>query len=70
MFYLSNHILKRIASGITINATEWATFGHLKEMVFTDFVEVKQEIELETERVTGRNKVSESLFHFEFSFSV
>lgn len=57
-------MLKRSTSGATINATEWATFSHLKEAVFTDFGIVKQEIELETDRITGRNKVSKILFHF------
>uniref|UniRef100_A0A0R3S4Y2 dynamin GTPase n=1 Tax=Elaeophora elaphi TaxID=1147741 RepID=A0A0R3S4Y2_9BILA len=41
--------------GVKINVTEWATFGHLKN-VFTDFAEVTREIELETDRITGRNK--------------
>ncbi|EFO21103.2 DRP-1 protein [Loa loa] len=42
--------------GTTINATDWAVFGHLKERIFTDFDEVRREIELETERITGKNK--------------
>ncbi|EJW82810.1 dynamin central region family protein, partial [Wuchereria bancrofti] len=43
-------------NGMIIHATDWAVFGHLKERIFTDFDEVRQEIELETERITGKNK--------------
>lgn len=49
--------LKKKTSGMVIHATDWAFFGHLKEKIFTDFDEVRQEIELETERITGKNKV-------------
>lgn len=35
---------------------EWAEFLH-KEEKFTDFTEVRKEIEVETERETGHNKV-------------
>lgn len=40
-----------------IPSADWATFGHLKDKIFIDFNEVRQEIELETERITGKNKV-------------
>ncbi|MCI4377066.1 hypothetical protein PGIGA_G00199240 [Pangasianodon gigas] len=36
--------------------TEWAEFLHCKGKKFTDFDEVRQEIEAETDRVTGANK--------------
>lgn len=36
--------------------TEWAEFLHCKGKKFTDFDEVRQEIEGETDRVTGANK--------------
>uniref|UniRef100_A0AAJ7XJG0 dynamin GTPase n=1 Tax=Petromyzon marinus TaxID=7757 RepID=A0AAJ7XJG0_PETMA len=36
--------------------TEYAEFLHMKGRVFTDFDEVRQEIEAETERITGSNK--------------
>ncbi|CAF97614.1 unnamed protein product, partial [Tetraodon nigroviridis] len=40
-----------------INSTaEWAEFLHCKGKKFTDFDEVRQEIEAETDRVTGANK--------------
>uniref|UniRef100_A0A915PQF5 dynamin GTPase n=1 Tax=Setaria digitata TaxID=48799 RepID=A0A915PQF5_9BILA len=42
--------------GVTIHAAEWAVFSHLKDRIFTDFNEVREEIELETERVSGKNK--------------
>lgn len=35
---------------------EWAEFLHCKGKKFTDFDEVRQEIEGETDRVTGANK--------------
>ncbi|EMP23918.1 Dynamin-1-like protein [Chelonia mydas] len=37
-------------------AEEWATFLHCKHKSFTDFDEIRQEIETETERTTGTNK--------------
>jgi dynamin 1-like protein len=39
------------------DADEWGVFLHVKNKVFTDFDEIRQEIENETERITGRNKV-------------
>lgn len=36
--------------------SEWAEFLHCKGKKFTDFDEVRQEIESETDRVTGANK--------------
>lgn len=44
---LINHIL---------SLTEYAEFLHCKGKKFTDFDEVRQEIEAETDRVTGQNK--------------
>ena len=35
---------------------EWAEFLHAKGKKFTDFLEVRKEIEAETERLTGKNK--------------
>lgn len=40
-----------------IKETEWARFLHVKNKIFTDFNEVREEIEKETERLTGSNKV-------------
>lgn len=39
-----------------LNSTEWAEFLHCKGKKFTDFDEVRQEIEAETDRITGANK--------------
>lgn len=36
--------------------TEYAEFLHCKGRKFTDFDEVRQEIEVETDRITGVNK--------------
>lgn len=35
---------------------EWGTFLHVKNKLFTDFDEIRAEIETETERLTGKNK--------------
>lgn len=35
---------------------EWGVFLHVKSKIFTDFNEIRQEIESETERVTGKNR--------------
>ena len=37
-------------------SSEYAEFLHCKSKKFTDFDEVRQEIEAETDRVTGTNK--------------
>ena len=37
-------------------SSEYAEFLHCKGKRFTDFLEVRQEIEVETERLTGANK--------------
>ncbi|XP_064415281.1 dynamin-1-like protein [Latimeria chalumnae] len=48
---------KRAASGeLGIQADEWGTFLHCKNKIFTDFDEIRKEIESETERTTGTNK--------------
>ncbi|KPP75622.1 dynamin-1-like protein-like [Scleropages formosus] len=36
---------------------EWGKFLHTKNKVYTDFDEIRQEIEMETERISGTNKV-------------
>ncbi|XP_025107859.1 dynamin-1-like protein [Pomacea canaliculata] len=42
--------------GKFIPAEEWAKFLHTKEKVYSDFEEVRREIERETERMSGTNK--------------
>ncbi|KAL0979434.1 hypothetical protein UPYG_G00185010 [Umbra pygmaea] len=39
-----------------IKAEEWGTFLHSKNQIFTDFLEIRKEIEEETERTSGGNK--------------
>ncbi len=36
--------------------SEWAEFLHQKGKRYTDFDDVRKEIELETDRLTGKNK--------------
>ncbi|XP_074603228.1 dynamin related protein 1 isoform X2 [Brevipalpus obovatus] len=40
----------------TLDLEEWAKFLHTKNKVYTDFDEVRREIEAETERMSGNNK--------------
>lgn len=47
---------KRWSSIITVSLTEYAEFLHCKGKKFIDFDEVRQEIEAETDRITGANK--------------
>ncbi|XP_037246179.1 dynamin-1-like protein isoform X4 [Falco biarmicus] len=39
-----------------IDAEEWGKFLHTKNKIYTDFDEIRQEIENETERISGNNK--------------
>ncbi|XP_053277638.1 dynamin-1-like protein isoform X5 [Pleuronectes platessa] len=39
-----------------VKAEEWGTFLHCKNQIFTDFQQIRQEIETETERTSGENK--------------
>nr|XP_033776069.1 dynamin-1-like protein isoform X1 [Geotrypetes seraphini]XP_033776078.1 dynamin-1-like protein isoform X1 [Geotrypetes seraphini] len=49
--------VQKATSGDTSTVPEaWATFLHSKHKVFTDFNDVRNEIEEETERITGTNK--------------
>uniref|UniRef100_A0A8B9PMH3 Dynamin-1-like protein n=1 Tax=Apteryx owenii TaxID=8824 RepID=A0A8B9PMH3_APTOW len=41
---------------LEIDAEEWGKFLHTKNKVYTDFDEIRQEIENETERISGNNK--------------
>ncbi|XP_076468688.1 dynamin-1-like protein [Babylonia areolata] len=42
--------------GKLITAEEWAKFLHTKEKIYTDFDEIRQEIDRETDRLSGTNK--------------
>ncbi|XP_050179438.1 dynamin-1-like protein isoform X4 [Myiozetetes cayanensis] len=39
-----------------VDAAEWGKFLHTKNKIYTDFDEIRQEIENETERISGNNK--------------
>ncbi|XP_012496466.1 PREDICTED: dynamin-1-like protein isoform X5 [Propithecus coquereli] len=55
-----------------VDAEEWGKFLHTKNKLYTDFDEIRQEIENETERISGNNKgVSPEPIHLKiFSPSV
>ncbi|KAM7414909.1 hypothetical protein PAMA_019633 [Pampus argenteus] len=47
-----------------IDGEEWGKFLHTKNKIYTDFEEIRQEIEAETERFSGNNKgISEEPIH-------
>uniref|UniRef100_A0A3Q3JCY2 Dynamin-1-like protein n=1 Tax=Monopterus albus TaxID=43700 RepID=A0A3Q3JCY2_MONAL len=47
-----------------IDGEEWGKFLHTKNKVYTDFDEIRQEIEAETERISGNNKgISDEPIH-------
>ncbi|CAK9805604.1 Dynamin-1-like protein [Anthophora quadrimaculata] len=46
----------RNAENGTLDLDEWATFLHAKNKIYTDFNEIRKEIENETDRMAGSNK--------------
>ncbi|KAG7173888.1 Dynamin-1-like 2 [Homarus americanus] len=52
----SRHSLSNPPTPGTLELEEWAQFLHMKEKTFTDFDEVRDEIERETAKVAGHNK--------------
>ncbi|CAD1469302.1 unnamed protein product, partial [Heterotrigona itama] len=46
----------RNAESGTLDLNEWGTFLHMKNKIYTDFNEIRREIESETERMAGSNK--------------
>lgn len=46
----------RNAESGTLDLDEWGTFLHTKNKIYTDFNEIRREIESETERMAGSNK--------------
>uniref|UniRef100_A0AAQ4R678 Interferon-induced GTP-binding protein Mx n=1 Tax=Gasterosteus aculeatus aculeatus TaxID=481459 RepID=A0AAQ4R678_GASAC len=48
---------ERLKNENGVKAEEWGTFLHCKNQIFTDFQEIRHEIEAETERNSGDNKV-------------
>uniref|UniRef100_A0A667WGY1 Dynamin-1-like protein n=1 Tax=Myripristis murdjan TaxID=586833 RepID=A0A667WGY1_9TELE len=52
------------ASASCIDGEEWGKFLHTKGKIYTDFEEIRQEIEAETERISGNNKgISDEPIH-------
>uniref|UniRef100_A0AAQ6IMG0 Dynamin-1-like protein n=1 Tax=Anabas testudineus TaxID=64144 RepID=A0AAQ6IMG0_ANATE len=55
---------KKKESSYNLEASEWGKFLHTKNKIYTDFDEIRQEIENETERVSGNNKgISDEPIH-------
>uniref|UniRef100_A0A671VC68 Dynamin-1-like protein n=1 Tax=Sparus aurata TaxID=8175 RepID=A0A671VC68_SPAAU len=49
---------------VTSVTSEWGKFLHTKNKIYTDFEEIRQEIEAETERMSGNNKgISDEPIH-------
>nr|XP_061809069.1 dynamin-1-like protein [Nerophis lumbriciformis] len=47
-----------------VDGDEWGKFLHTKNKIYTDFDEIRQEIEAETERISGNNKgISDEPIH-------
>lgn len=40
----------------TMDLQEWGKFLHTKDKIYSDFEEIRKEIELETDRMAGSNK--------------
>ncbi|OWF42330.1 dynamin-1-like protein [Mizuhopecten yessoensis] len=47
---------RKVEGGGTVKAEEWGKFLHTKEKIYTDFDEIRREIENETDRMSGINK--------------
>ncbi|XP_063823285.1 dynamin-1-like protein isoform X3 [Ostrinia nubilalis] len=46
----------RSAEEGTVNLEEWGKFLHTKDRIFSDFDQIRQEVEKETDRMAGNNK--------------
>uniref|UniRef100_A0AAQ4NVI1 Dynamin-1-like protein n=1 Tax=Gasterosteus aculeatus aculeatus TaxID=481459 RepID=A0AAQ4NVI1_GASAC len=58
------NICLRLCIPAGINGDEWGKFLHTKSKTYTDFEEIRQEIDAETERISGNNKgVSDEPIH-------
>ncbi|KAM7180381.1 dynamin-1-like protein isoform 2-T2 [Macrochelys suwanniensis] len=53
---IQDTLLKVMVLFSGIDAEEWGKFLHTKNKLYTDFEEIRQEIENETERISGNNK--------------
>ncbi|KAK2842507.1 hypothetical protein Q5P01_012707 [Channa striata] len=55
---------RKISEENGIDGEEWGKFLHTKNKIYTDFEEIRQEIEAETERISGNNKgISDEPIH-------
>uniref|UniRef100_A0A8C2NFS0 Dynamin-1-like protein n=1 Tax=Capra hircus TaxID=9925 RepID=A0A8C2NFS0_CAPHI len=53
---LVHFLISEISLFPGVEAEEWGKFLHTKNKLYTDFDEIRQEIENETERISGNNK--------------
>ena len=44
-----------------VKVEEWGKFLHTKNKIYSDFDEIRDEIQAETDRMAGGNKVSENI---------
>jgi len=49
---------------------EFAVFTHVKDKIYTDFNEIRQEIEAETDRLGGKKVLIDKIFCHLFFFSI
>lgn len=54
MVKLAKHFVFLVVG--TLDLEEWGQFLHMKDRIFTDFDEIRKEIESETARIAGSNK--------------
>jgi len=56
LFMLHSIIISMERISGTLDLEEWGKFLHTKNKIFSDFDEIRNEIELDTERMAGKNK--------------
>lgn len=58
LVHLTEEDRQRLAAedNVSSDTEEWAKFAHTKNKVYTDFTDVRKEIERETDRLAGSNK--------------
>lgn len=54
--FLDSKFLLHWSTPGTVNLEEWGKFLHTKEKIYTNFDEIRQEVERETDRLAGNNK--------------
>uniref|UniRef100_G3NJJ2 Dynamin-1-like protein n=1 Tax=Gasterosteus aculeatus aculeatus TaxID=481459 RepID=G3NJJ2_GASAC len=57
LVHIDSEDCKKTSEENGINGDEWGKFLHTKSKTYTDFEEIRQEIDAETERISGNNKV-------------